>query len=100
MFVHHVYFWLKNPDSTEDKAALIAGLSELRTIETIRLVHIGQPASTNRGVIDTTYNVSWLLIFDDAAGEAVYQDHPMHHAFVAKCSHLWQKVVVYDAVNA
>jgi Stress responsive A/B Barrel Domain len=99
MFLHHVYFWLKNPNSASDKADLMAGLSELRVIPTIRLVHLGQPAGTNRGVIDATYSVSWLLIFDDAAGEAIYQDHPLHHAFVAKCGHLWEKVVVYDSVN-
>ena len=97
MFIHHVFFWLNNPDSASDKAELIAGLETLKTIEGIKMVHIGTPAATNRSVIDSSYSVSWLLVFDDLEAEEVYQVHPVHHAFVAKCSHLWSKVVVYDA---
>ena len=31
--VHHVFFWLKNPDSREDLAKLIAGLRTLAGID-------------------------------------------------------------------
>jgi Stress responsive A/B Barrel Domain len=99
MFVHHVFFTLKNAGSAADRAELIAGLETLRPISTIRTIHIGQPADTDRPVIDRSYDVSWLLIFDDAEGEAVYQVHPLHEAFVEKCKHLWAKVVVYDVKN-
>lgn len=99
MFIHHVFFTLKNQNNAADTAALIEGLETLRTISTIRAIHIGKPADTNRAVIDKSYDVSWLLIFDDAAGEKVYQDHPIHHAFIEKSKHLWEKVQVFDAVN-
>ena len=33
--VHHVFFWLKNRDSKEDLAKLLAGLRTLEKIETI-----------------------------------------------------------------
>ena len=97
MFVHHVYFWLNNPTSESDKAALVAGLETLKAIEGANLVHLGFPASTNRPVIDSSYSVSWLLIFENMEAEAVYQQHPIHLAFVANCAHLWSKVVVYDS---
>ena len=97
MFIHHVYFWLNNPDSESDKAELVAGLETLKVIEGIKMVHIGFPAATNRDVIERSYSVSWLLVFDDLEAEEVYQVHPIHHAFIAKCKHLWSKVVVYDA---
>ena len=29
LFIHHVYFWLKNHDSKEDRAQLLAGLHYL-----------------------------------------------------------------------
>jgi hypothetical protein len=32
-------------------------------------------------------------------GQKTYQDHPIHQDFVKKYSHLWQKVVVYDAID-
>jgi hypothetical protein len=50
-------------------------------------------------VVDTSWDVSELLFFDDEAGQKVYQDHPIHQAFVENCSHLWEKVLVYDALD-
>ena len=99
MFIHHVYFWLKNPDSAEDLAQLKEGLQKLTVIETIGMYQIGWPASTNRDVIDTTYSVSWMLMFDNLEDEEVYQHHPLHLKFVETCSHLWSKVIVYDSVD-
>ena len=98
--VHHVFFWLKNPASVEDRDKLVEGLSTLAAIETIRKLHIGVPASTEkRDVVDTSWQVSELMFFDDAAGQKVYQDHPIHQAFVKNYSHLWAKVLVYDAME-
>jgi hypothetical protein len=37
------------------------------------------------------------MFFNDAAGQKVYQDHPIHMEFVKNCAHLWKKVLVYDA---
>ncbi|MEO8016816.1 MAG: Dabb family protein [Pseudomonadota bacterium] len=99
--VHHVFFWLKNPQSKEDLARLLEGLRTLARIESVRGVHFGIPASTEkRDVVDNSYSASELLFFDDTAGQKIYQDHPIHKQFVADCSHLWERVVVYDAVAA
>ena len=100
IFIHHVFFWLKNPDSKEDEAALIAGLKKLSKVETIRSFHIGKPADTNRDVIERSYSISWMLIFDNLEDEETYQPHPLHKKFVEECSHLWKKVVVHDSVDA
>ena len=98
--VHHVFFWLKNPDSKEDLAKLLEGLQTLRKIETIRQMHIGVPASTEkRPVVDSSYHASELMFFDDLAGQKVYQDHAIHQKFIADCSHLWEKVIVYDSLD-
>lgn len=99
--VHHVFFWLKNPDSREDRARLLAGLRTLANIESVRAAQFGVPASTEkRDVVDNSYSVSEILYFDDTAGQKIYQDHPIHQQFVADCSHLWVRVVVYDAIAA
>lgn len=96
--VHHVFFWLKNPDSKEDLARLLAGLRTLAGIDAVRGIHIGVPADTEqRGVVDGSYSASELLFFDDVAGQNAYQVHPIHKQFIADCEHLWQRVVVYDA---
>lgn len=98
--VHHVFFWLKNPDSKEDLATLLAGLRTLEKIESVRGMHIGVPASTEkRDVVDTSFSASEILFFNDVAGQREYQDHPVHRRFVAECAHLWERVVVYDVIS-
>ena len=99
--LHHVFFWLNNPSSEEDKQQLIKGLKALKGIPTIKEIHIGTLASTEkRDVVDTSWDVSELMFFDDEAGQKVYQDHPIHVDFVKNYAHLWKKVIVYDAVDA
>jgi hypothetical protein len=99
--VHHVFFWLKNPQSKEDLAKLLAGLRTLAKIETVRGAHFGVPASTEkRDVVDNSFSASEILFFDDLAGQKTYQDHPIHKQFIADCSHLWERVIVYDAITA
>ena len=98
--VHHVFFWLKNPDSIEDRDQLVQGIKTLSKIETIRKIHVGVLASTEkRDVVDTTWQVSELMFFDDEAGQKTYQDHPIHLDFIKNFGHLWSKVVVYDAAE-
>jgi hypothetical protein len=99
--VHHVFFWLKNPESKEDLAKLLTGLRTLGKIESVRGAHFGVPASTEkRDVVDNSFSASEILFFDDLAGQKTYQDHAIHKQFVADCSHLWERVVVYDAIAA
>jgi len=99
--VHHVFFWLKNPGSTEDRDKLVAGVKTLAKIETVRKLRVGIVASTEkRDVVDNSWAVSELMFFSDLAGQATYQTHPIHLEFIKTCSHLWEKVIVYDAVDA
>lgn len=96
---HHVFFWLKRPDSAADLAQLIAGIRSLAKIETVRGIHVGVPASTEkRAVVESSYSASELLFFDDVEGQDVYQTHPLHKKFVEDCSHLWDRVTVFDSI--
>lgn len=99
IFIHHVYFWLKEPSNENDLSQLVAGLKKLSTATTIQSFHIGKPATTNRDVIDNTYSVSWLLFFKNKEDQDSYQVDPIHLNFVRECAHLWSKVVVYDTVE-
>lgn len=99
VFIHHVFFWLKNPGDQKDLDLLKNGLQSLSAIPTIKTFHIGKPAATNRGIIDNTYSLSWFVIFNNAADQDSYQVNPVHLKFVEDCSHLWQKIVVYDSID-
>lgn len=100
MLAHHVFFWLKNPASKTDRDKLIAGLKTLEKIETVKSLHIGLPADTEkRDVVDNSYSVAEVIFFDGVEGQNTYQSHPIHVKFVEECSHLWEKVLVYDSVE-
>ena len=99
-FVHHVLFYPKVDASAEDLAHLLEGLRTLASIPCIKLAHIGTPAATTRAVIERTYAYSWLCIFESAADEQVYQQHPIHDAFRDQYAVYWDKVVIYDAIGA
>lgn len=99
-FLHQVYFWLKNPNSQEDVDKLVEGLNTLTQIKTITDYHIGFPAKANREVVDNSYNVSWLLVFDDSQSQDEYQVDSIHLEFVKNYSHLWDSVKVYDSKTA
>jgi len=98
--VHHVFFWLKNAGSVEDRDKLVEGLKTLAGIPLIKELHVGVLADTEkRDVVDASWQVSELMFFDNVNDQASYQQHPLHLAFIKNYSHLWAKVVVYDAMN-
>jgi hypothetical protein len=99
IFIHHVFFWLKNPDSSADKAKLIEGLTALSKVKTLTSFHIGKPAGTSRDVVDGSYAISWYTSFATAKDQDSYQVDPIHLDFVKNYSHLWSKVIVYDSID-
>jgi hypothetical protein len=95
--VHHVYFWLKNPDSMEDRAKLVEGVKSLGKIEVVKEIRVGILAKTEkRDVVDQSWQVSELMFFKNVADQATYQNHPIHLEFIKNYSMLWSKVIVYD----
>jgi hypothetical protein len=100
VFIHHVFFWLAEPNNKEHKEHLIAGLKKLSGVSNIKRFHIGRPAGTLRDVIDASYDVSWCLFFSSAADQDNYQSDPIHLRFIAECKHVWKRVLVYDSVDA
>jgi len=96
-FVHHVHFWLNDK---ADKQQLIDGLETLIPITHIRDMHIGVPAETFRDVVDRSYDVSLLLLFDTPQAQEAYQIDPTHVLFADNVAKpLCARVVVMDNVN-
>ena len=97
-FLHHVFFWLNEPDSAAARQEFLTALKKMQAIPTIRQSHIGTPGGTPRDVVDNSWTFSWLVTFDDKAGWQVYNDHAIHDEFRKKAA-LWKKVLVYDSVQ-
>lgn len=97
-FLHHVYFWLKEPDNPTACKRFEEGLALLVTIPEIKLYHTGKPVKSDREVVDDSFTYSYLAVFDNKADQDIYQDHPTHLKFIEEYGDLWDKVVVYDAL--
>jgi hypothetical protein len=96
MFIHSVYFTLKEGLSEADRAQFVTGIYSLAGIETVRLRQIGTPADTHRPIIDRAYTYALILGFDDKAAHDVYQDHPVHDTFRETCAAFWDEVRIFD----
>ena len=96
MFVHCVYFWLRDDLSEEERRRFVEGVNSLTTIDSVRHGFVGTPASTDRPIIDRSYSYALVVAFDDEEGHDRYQDHPVHDAFRDNCATFWSQVKIYD----
>ena len=99
MFIHAVYFWLRDNLTSAERDRFAAGLRSLRGIEGVRHGYIGVPAPTDRPVIERGYSNSLVLVFADQAGHDAYQVHPVHDRFRAECGAFWTTVRIFDSVT-
>ncbi|MEO2063306.1 MAG: Dabb family protein [Christiangramia sp.] len=100
-FTHVVYFWLKNPDSVQDRKDFLVSLEKfLENSEYAKTKFIGKPAGTPREVVDGSFTFSLILTFPSAEIQDLYQKEPAHLKFIEESEHLWEKVVVYDSLPA
>lgn len=99
MFVHSVYFWLRDDLTAAERAEFVDGVHSLATIESVRHGYVGVPADTERAIIDRSYSYALVAVFDDVEGQDAYQVHPVHDRFRERCAPFWQRVVIYDSVD-
>ena len=96
MFVHAVYFWLRDDLTAAERLAFVEGARSLQKIDTVQHGYFGEPATTDRAVIERTYSHALILVFADKRAHDAYQTHPVHDRFRDTCSTLWRKVLIYD----
>ncbi len=97
-FAHTVYFWLKNPDSQEDRKAFETSLQKfLDNSAYAKTNFIGKPPKASRDVVDGSFTYSLIVTFESAEAQQNYQDEAPHKLFIEESSDLWTKVIVYDS---
>lgn len=99
-FVHVVYFWLNDPDSASDRKDFEEALNTfLESSEFAQTNYVGIPPKASREVVDDSYSYCLIVTFDSAEAQENYQTEAVHLAFIENASHLWDKVIVYDALG-
>ncbi len=100
MFIHAVYFWLRPDLTAEQQAQFHAGVQSLTTISSVQQAYWGIPAPTDRPIIERGYSTGLIALFTDQHAHDAYQVDPIHDLFREQCSHLWERVVIYDTVTS
>ena len=99
MFVHAVYFYLRENLTPAERTKFLAGVRSLRAIEGVKDGYIGVPAPTDRPVIERGYSQALVLIFPNQAAHDAYQVHPVHDRFREECGTFWTSVRIYDSIS-
>ncbi len=100
MFVHTVYFWLKDGTPDAAREQLIGDCTRLLAkVPSVRSLWVGKPAMTPRPIVDNSYDVGLCVVLDDAPGHDAYQVHPLHLEFVARNSATFGRVQIYDTAG-
>ena len=97
MFVHHVFFWMKENITPDGFKTFENGVATLPGIDLVKFGDVGKPASTDRPIIERSYSYSLLLVFENKTAHDEYQTHPVHLKFIENCSMLWSRVLIYDS---
>lgn len=96
MFVHCVYFWLRDDLTAEQRGTFVDGINSLTTIDTVKYGFVGTPAETDRPIIDRSYSYALVAVFDDQDDHDAYQVDAIHDRFRDSCSSFWSNVKIYD----
>jgi hypothetical protein len=99
MFVHCVYFWLRDDLSEAERRRFVEGVESLTKIESVRHGWVGTPAATDRPIIDRSYSYALIVAFDDVAAHDAYQVDPIHDRFRDTCAPFWRQVKIYDVLT-
>jgi hypothetical protein len=96
MHIHTVFFWLKQNTSDAERNLFEKELDKLTLDLEIQERRVGKPASTNRDVIDRSYDFGISLCFENLDSHDRYQAGETHQEFLKNCQDLWERVQVYD----
>ena len=98
LFVHSVYFWLKDDVTPESRDTFMTVLRGLEQIQSVQALELGVPANTPREVVDNSYDVALLVYFDDVIGHDEYQADQIHKDAIDVFEDWIADIKIFDAV--
>ena len=98
LFVHSVYFWLKDDVTAEQRTEFFDVLRDLERIKSVEALELGIPAQTPRDVVDNSYDVALLVYFKDKAGHDLYQADKIHKDAIEIFEDWIGEIKIYDAI--
>lgn len=96
---HIVFCWLHEPDQTEQVERVIKTSRELKSIPGVIDIRAGTALSSERPIVDDSFDVGITMTFTNRAALDNYLSHPEHLSRVNRVFRpLCQRILVYDIV--
>lgn len=95
---HVVLVWLKNKSSAADRAKVIETTKMFcKQIPGIIAMDVGESLPSTRPVVDSSFDIGFVMRFENKAAMDAYEKHPIHTKAVKEIlAPLAAKVVVHD----
>jgi hypothetical protein len=75
---HVVVCWLKDPDSAAQRQALLDAATKIRSLPEVADVTVGRHLPTDNPFADNSWDVAFVITFDDEADLHTYEKDPVH----------------------
>lgn len=97
---HVVMVWLKQPGNEQQRAAFIKASEQLNSLPGIVNRHVGVVVSSDRSIVDDTFDVAVTVTMESPMALKKYLNHPKHKKILReKIKPLTNRVVVYDFMS-
>ena len=94
---HVVVVWLKEPGNITHRQTILETSEVLRSIPGVLSLKSGTVIASERGIVDSSFDVALIVSFSDAAAMQAYLVHPTHTQLVNETlKPLVAKIRVYD----
>ena len=94
---HIVLIWLKDAGNVERQGKIIEASKSFRDIPRVLQVQSGKSVTSDRGIVDDSFDVGILVVVSDERRLAEHLAHPIHQrAKNDVLMPLVEKVLVYD----
>jgi hypothetical protein len=97
---HVVLVWLKKPGDKARRQQFVSISKQLNDLPGIIHRHVGEVMSSDRKVVDDTFDVAVTATFRNKKALQAYLDHPRHKKIIhEKLKPMINRVVIYDFVG-
>jgi len=97
---HVVMVWLKQPGNEQQRTQFIKASEQLSDLPGIISRHVGVVKTSDRAIVDDTFDVAVTVTMENEAALKAYLNHPKHKELLKeKIKPLTNRVVAYDFVS-
>jgi hypothetical protein len=94
---HIVFVWLNDPGNAAHREQVLAASTALAAIPGVTGLKTGQVVTSDRPVVDSSYDVGLIVSLEDQAALDAYLVHPLHVQLVEDTLQpLVKRIQVYD----